>query len=297
MINLEWLRTFRTVFITKSLSQASEILMVSQPTVSQHIAALESRMGKRLFERKSKGVEETDMGRILNTMVSGALDQLETVEQKIIQRDSNIKNILSLGISPHGYKTVLCNTLSSMGEYVHIKFGKKDELLTQVERGDLHYAVVHEEADRFDVDCYPLQAQTVVLVATPDMDLDLLENSYRRDKSEAEDWLKEQRWFSHDHNSSLIKLYWLKHFDKKRPAVVPNFVIPNEFEVLYQQSNSSGLSIAFNNVTHHFVNQGLLKTLELEKINYRQLYLVANRKKTTSSETEKILKILRKTTV
>ena len=86
MINLEWLRTFRTVYKTKSLSKASEMLNISQPTASQHIRSLEAYVDKKLFTRRSKGVEETDEGRILNTMVSGTIESLEEVEHKIGQK-------------------------------------------------------------------------------------------------------------------------------------------------------------------------------------------------------------------
>jgi len=80
MINLEWLRTFRAVYKTKSLSRAADLLMISQPTVSQQLSSLESRIGQKLFTRKSKGVTETDVGRMLNTMVSGTIENLEEVE-------------------------------------------------------------------------------------------------------------------------------------------------------------------------------------------------------------------------
>ena len=77
MINLEWLRTFRTVYKTKSLSRASELLNISQPTVSQHINSLEHYIGQQLFTRKSKGVIETDEGKVVNTLISGSIESLE----------------------------------------------------------------------------------------------------------------------------------------------------------------------------------------------------------------------------
>ena len=296
MINLEWLRTFRAVYITKSLSQAAEQLMISQPTVSQQISALESRIGKKLFERKSKGVVETDMGRILNTMISGSIEELETVEEKVVKRNSDFKNILTIGISPHLYKSVLCTTMPTLNEYVHISFNKKDELIRQVESGQLHYAVVPEQIDRFDAFCYPIMPQNVVLVGTNDIDFSQLKDIYKTDKPAAEKWLKSFKWFSHDHNSSFIKYYWLKMFDKKRPGIVPNYVVPNEHEVLFQQSRNSGLSVAFDSVVKTFVKEGFLQVCELKKATYRELYLIANKKKTNENTTTNLLSVLRSKT-
>ncbi|MDW3211255.1 MAG: LysR family transcriptional regulator [Reichenbachiella sp.] len=294
MINLEWLRTFRAVYKTKSLSKAADMLMVSQPTVSQQISALESRMGKKLFERKSKGVIETDVGQMLNTMISGSIEALEGVEHKIIKPDSNLKNILTIGVSPHLYKTTFCQNILSLGEYVHLTFGTKQELIREVEEGNLLYAIVPEKQNTYDTYCYHLIDQNIILVGTPDVDFNELEKHYKKSHQMAQDWLAQHNWYAHDHNSSFIKIYWLNVFDKKRPAIVPNYVIPNEFEALYQQTRGAGLSIAFDNVAQHFVSEGTLQTCELKKVHYRDLYLIANKKKSKSSETEKLLQILRK---
>lgn len=294
MINLEWLRTFRAVYKTKSLSKAAEMLMVSQPTVSQQISALESRMGKKLFERKSKGVIETDVGRMLNTMISGSIEALEGVEHKIIKADSNLKNILTIGVSPHLYKTTFCQKILELGEYVHITFGTKQQLIRDVEEGTILYAIVPELQNTFDTYCHHLTKQNVVLVGTPDIDFGELETLYKKSHQMAQDWLAQHKWYAHDHNSSFIKVFWLNVFDKKRPAIVPNYVVPNEFETLYQQTRGSGLSIAFDTVAEYFVQEGTLKTCELKKVPFRDLYLIANKKKTKKDVTENVLKILKK---
>ena len=196
MINLEWLRTFRAVYKTKSLSKAAEDLMVSQPTFSQQLSALEARMGKKLFKRKSKGVIETDVGRMLNTMISGSIEMLEGVEQKIIKTDSDLKNIITIGISPHLYKTTLCSRILELGDYVHIKFGSKQELIRDVEEGVLKYAVVPDNINTFDTLSYSLSDQKIVLVGTPDIDFSALEKKYKLSLKEAENWLAEYKWYA-----------------------------------------------------------------------------------------------------
>ena len=167
MINLEWLRTFRTVYKTKSLSKAAEILSVSQPTVSQQLSSLETRIGQKLFDRKSKGVLETDAGRMLNTMISGSIEMLESAEHEIVKRDSKFKNIISIGISAHLYKTILCTQILELGEYVHVRFDTKQNLITAVERGELLYAIIPDEINTFDTICHPFRNQKIVLVGTP----------------------------------------------------------------------------------------------------------------------------------
>ncbi|WP_404980327.1 LysR family transcriptional regulator [Caballeronia sp. LZ019] len=44
------------------ITHAAQSLAVAQPALSTHIAALESELGVRLFERHSKGVELSEAG-------------------------------------------------------------------------------------------------------------------------------------------------------------------------------------------------------------------------------------------
>lgn len=294
MLNLEWLRTFRTVYRTKSLSKASVILNISQPTVSQQIATLEAHVGKKLFIRKSKGVIETDDGRILNTMIAGSIESLEHVENQIIKQDSSLKTILTIGISSHLFKMMLCQQVLELGEFVHIKFGQRVDLIKDVEEGILQYAIIPEVIETFDTLCYPLFKQKLVLTATLDIDLMEFNRLYQTNPKQAEEWLMNKKWYAHDSSSSYIKLFWLHLFNKKRPSVVPNYVIPNEFETLFQLSQGSGLSIALERNTAFFTQKDMLQTVEAKEIVWRDLALIANKKKTTPEVTANLVEVFKR---
>ena len=292
MLNLEWLRTFRTVYKTKSLSRAAELLMISQPTVSQQIAMLESRIGQKLFVRKSKGVIETDMGRMLNTLVSGSIEVLEGVERSITKAESNLKTIISFGISEHLYKTVFHKEILNLGEYVHLKFGDKRTLIKDVEEGRLLYAVIPDSINTFDTICHKIMDQNVVLVGTPEIDFSDFKKYYQKDKEHAQAWLKQFKWYAHDSNSNFIKIYWLTVFDKKRPSIIPNYIIPNEYQILVEQSKRSGLSVAFDSSVRPFIQTGQLQSCEVKRVTYRELSLISNKKKADPAVTEKIIELL-----
>lgn len=292
MINLEWLRTFRAVYKTKSLSRAAELLMISQPTVSQQLSSLETRIGQKLFTRKSKGVAETDIGRMLNTMVSGTIENLEEVELLITQKTSKLKTIINIGISEHLYKTILCPRVTELGEHVHIKFGNKNQLIKEVEEGKLMYAVIPDKINTFDTICNKIREQKVLLVGTPDVDFAEFENLYKKGLSLAEPWLKQHTWYAHDNNSNFIKIYWLTVFNKKRPSIIPNYIVPNEYEVLFQQSAGSGLSVAFNTTVAPFLKSGKLHSCEVKQVIYRDLSLLSNKKKADPKITKRIIGLL-----
>ena len=293
MINLEWLRTFRAVYRTKSLSRASEILSISQPTVSQQLINLEAHIGQKLFIRKSKGVIETDEGKILNTLISGSIESLEEVEHQIIQKKSMLKTIITIGISSHLYKSILCHQILEIGEFVHIQFGTKQELIKDVEEGRLLFAIIPDVVNTFDIVCYPLKSQNLVLLSTPDISLDPILKIYKEDIFMAEKLLTEHIWYAHDTSSGYIKLFWITVFNKKRPAVIPNYVIPNEYETLFQLSNGTGLSIALDINAAPFINSGKLIAWDIVPVPFRKLSLLANKKKASKKLTSKILSALR----
>ena len=64
-MELRILRYFLAVAEDRSFSRAAERLHVSQPALSQQLAAYESEIGSKLFVRSPKRIEMTDKGRVL----------------------------------------------------------------------------------------------------------------------------------------------------------------------------------------------------------------------------------------
>lgn len=62
-MNTVILESFLTVVQYKSFTQASQVLQVTQPTISNHIAALEQLYGVDLFQREGKNAVLTSAGR------------------------------------------------------------------------------------------------------------------------------------------------------------------------------------------------------------------------------------------
>ena len=59
------LRAFHAVATEGSFTKAAQILNVTQPTLSGQVRALEERFGVRLFDRRRRRIEVTDIGRNL----------------------------------------------------------------------------------------------------------------------------------------------------------------------------------------------------------------------------------------
>lgn len=75
---LTWFRAFDAAARHLSFTAAAEELGLTQSAVSQHIRALETRLGAPLFLRKPRGLALTDAGRRLVPDVAAALGRLRS---------------------------------------------------------------------------------------------------------------------------------------------------------------------------------------------------------------------------
>ena len=86
-------------------------------------------------------------------------------------------------------------------------------------------------------------------------------NLKAKDYSAIENWLNDQKWYSHDAGISHIKLFWLHVFAKKRPSMVPNYIIPSEYEMLEILSKNTGLAVTWNINAKNFIIEKKLQLI------------------------------------
>ncbi len=95
-MTLHQLKIFRSVGTLLNITKASEILHISQPSVSQQLKLLEEEFGAKFFARLSQGVELTYQGKQFLDAVSPILTQAEFVE-KTFKRNPNQPMLLKIG--------------------------------------------------------------------------------------------------------------------------------------------------------------------------------------------------------
>lgn len=90
-ISLELYKVFYCVAKNKSITGASNELMISQPAVSKSIKTLENQMDSKLFERTNNGVSLTKMGELIYGRVENAIQLIESAEK-------DVKSILNMEV-------------------------------------------------------------------------------------------------------------------------------------------------------------------------------------------------------
>ncbi len=90
-LNLEWFRTFKTIYETGSLTATAQQLYISQPGVSLHLNSLETYVGYKLFDRAARKMVPTERAKMLYNHILEALNRLELAEEHFF-RSSDTHN-------------------------------------------------------------------------------------------------------------------------------------------------------------------------------------------------------------
>jgi DNA-binding transcriptional LysR family regulator len=289
MVNLEWYRTFKSVYKNGNFSLAAKELFISQPAVSQQIAMLEAHVGYKLFNRKSKGVEPTEYAKLLNNLIIEALDRLENVENGFRAKAFNANRLISVGISKHLISS-LGGALLSKFEFIDFSFYENDQLFDLVDSKKLDFAIVTKKYDTFDTIQKKLGEIKQIIVGSNGINTSELKlNIKNKDFATIENWLNDQKWFSHDAGIPHIKLFWLHVFNKKRPSMVPNYIIPSEYEMLEILSKNTGIAVVWNINAKNFLAQKKVQLIwDCEQMPSTEVFLLSGKKVDLSAIFENI---------
>lgn len=96
-MNLNLYRVFYTVAKTKSFSESSRTLHISQPAISKHIQNLEYELNTLLFYRTNRGIELTPEAKSLLVYVEKAYNYLMLGERELQEGKELMKGKVSIG--------------------------------------------------------------------------------------------------------------------------------------------------------------------------------------------------------
>lgn len=278
MVNLEWYRTFKSVYKNGNFSLAAQELFISQPAVSQQIAMLEAHVGYKLFNRKSKGVNPTEYAKLLNNLIIDALDRLENVENGFRAKAFNANRLITIGVSKDFYSS-LGSALVGKFDYIDFSFHENEALFELVNDKKIDFAIVTQQFDTFDTISSKVGVIKQIIVGSRTVEQKGFKALLKTNDHETiEQWLNEQVWFTHDAGIPHVKLFWLHVFDKKRPAIIPNYIIPSEFEMLSTVANSTGVALTWNCNAKSFLDSANLQVVwDSKKMPETAVFLLSNK--------------------
>lgn len=111
---LQQLRIFRAIALGPSLTQAAKDLGITQPSLSQHLAKLEERVGSRLFDRRGNQLTLSDVGTYLLERTELLLAEADETEARLSEFSDGIRGRVAIGVLPSLARTLMPPALAEM---------------------------------------------------------------------------------------------------------------------------------------------------------------------------------------
>ncbi|HET8755606.1 MAG TPA: LysR family transcriptional regulator [Solirubrobacteraceae bacterium] len=145
------LLTFREVARQGSFSRAGEALALTQPAVSQQVAALEKQVGVRLLDRGPGGPAPTEAGALLLAHADAVADRLAQAGAQIAELAASERETLRLGAFPSALASIVPAAIVRLRKRdpaIQVEAGEAsgEQLGRMVAAGELHVAVCFQDA-------------------------------------------------------------------------------------------------------------------------------------------------------
>lgn len=242
-LNLEWLRTFKAIYETGTLSAAAQALYISQPGVSLHLNSLEAYTGYKLFDRAARKMVPTERGKILYNFIIDPIKKLETAEQHFHKRSQADRATISVGMCFETFQYTLEEHIPELPFNVIIKFGEYPQMQQDLDNGVLDLIITPQKGSQKNLLYDAFSKERIVLVAGKNTEIGFLQQWLKEGKfQEATQFLKQQLWYSTAGDMEHLKNFWLKNFGE-HPDFRPNYIVPNISSILRCLSNANGFSI------------------------------------------------------
>lgn len=242
MIDYDWYRSFVAVYRIGTVTGAAAERSLTQPAVSQHIAALEAAVGEPLFRRTPRRMVPTEQGKQLYTQTIQALETLEHVSQRLRRLPHTSRPLLRIG-APHEYfATVALAQLGVAPLQIQVQFGTARGLLETLRRGDCDLVIATERINMREVEYRKLAEEEFILVGSAQLQPPVVQPATPEARAQLETWLLEQAWVSYGNDLPIIRRFW-RHVFARRPAIEPVFVAPDLLVIMEAVIQGIGLSV------------------------------------------------------
>lgn len=259
--NLEWIRTFKAIYETGTLSSAAQELFISQPGVSLHLNSLEAFTGTKLFDRAARKMVPTEKGKFLYNSILEPLKKLEAAEQHFHKRSQDERVTVSVGMCFETFQYTLEEHIAGLPFNLIIKFGEYPQMQHDLDNGLLDLIITPKKGNQQNLEYRPFSKERIVLIAGSETETTAIKELFdQNDLKEAADLLKKQLWYSTAADMEHLKNFWHQHFGE-HPDFSPNFIVPNISSIIRCLSSSKGFSIVPDFLCTDAIASGKIKLI------------------------------------
>ncbi|KHK03235.1 selenium metabolism-associated LysR family transcriptional regulator [Desulfovibrio sp. TomC] len=164
------LHAFAKVYELRSFSRAGEELLLSQPTISAHISALEDELDTQLFDRLGRTVLPTQAGDVLYRYCTTIFTQLDHAKADIMALSQRVAGELVIGGSTIPAHYIIPRLIARYAAaYPEVRLdltgGDTSEIAQKVAEGTVHVGIIGAPAPYPELVSLPFLDDSLVLVA------------------------------------------------------------------------------------------------------------------------------------
>jgi len=146
------LRYFLTVVREESITKASEVLHITQPTLSRQLAQMEEELGVKLFDRGSRRIKLTNEGFLLRRRAEEILQLVDKTEKELVEQEEQVEGKISIGCGEIAAVQLLPEMIDSFRQkYPRVTFdiftATADLVKDQMDKGLLDIGLLLEPID------------------------------------------------------------------------------------------------------------------------------------------------------
>ncbi|APX12569.1 LysR family transcriptional regulator [Tateyamaria omphalii] len=203
-MNLQTLRSFVEVHRRGSISDAARGLGLTQPAVSQHVAALEAQLGRPLFVRRARGMAPTPLADDLAQQIGDGLDRAEAALATLKARSTSLTGTVHIAGPAELMAEWMAQPLSALwqaGLQIRLQFGGRDALYDMLRGGRVDLACTASKPADPQLDAARIGSERLLLVAAPALAARL------NDAADLQTALRQEGYVSYDSNLPLIRTW------------------------------------------------------------------------------------------
>src|ERR1700722_16247265 len=162
MLDVRRLRVLSEVAARGSFSAAADALTLTQSAVSQHITALERKVGLSLIERRTRPVQLTEAGYALTRHATGIFARLDSAEQELGEIAGRRLGRLRFGTFPTALATLVPPAFAAFRrDHPEVPLTVVDDhlqrLIPRLEAGELDLALIYDHEALPDISARDLE--------------------------------------------------------------------------------------------------------------------------------------------
>ena len=166
------LRTFITLAELKNFTKTSEVLHISQPSVSLHIKNLEKEFQTELFIRSPKYVQITPSGNILYNRAKQILSLYEQTKEDILAHHDSIEGELKIGASFTIGEYILPAFLSKLQKDfpkldLTVIIGNTAEIVRHVREFQVDIGLIEGQTNDKELTIHPFMQDELFIISSP----------------------------------------------------------------------------------------------------------------------------------